>query len=84
MLEAAAAGARVIASTGAVPHGLAPYVETFAPGDIRTLLGLMAAALSGGAPNEQARRYARSQTWDRCATATAEVYRELVQAKGLR
>jgi glycosyltransferase involved in cell wall biosynthesis len=84
MLEAAAVGACVIASTQAVPAGLAPFVATFAPGDVRMLTGMMAAAAVGGLRNEEARRYARSQTWDRCAEATAEVYREIVQAKETR
>jgi glycosyltransferase involved in cell wall biosynthesis len=79
MLEAAAAGARVIASTEAVPFSLAPFVDTFAPGDIRSLIGLMTSAFAGGTAKEEARRFARSQTWDRCAQATAEVYREILQ-----
>jgi glycosyltransferase involved in cell wall biosynthesis len=83
MLEAAAVGARVIASTSAVPSSLEPYVETFEPGDIRALLALMAGTAADGR-SEQARRFARSQTWDRCAYATAEVYREIVRAKGSR
>jgi glycosyltransferase involved in cell wall biosynthesis len=82
MLEAAAVGARVIASTGAVPHSLEPYVETFAPGDVRTLFGQLTSAATNGAAKQEARRFARSQTWDRCAQATAEVYREILQAKG--
>jgi glycosyltransferase involved in cell wall biosynthesis len=88
MLEAAATGARVIASTSAVPFSLAPYVETFEPGDVRRLLGLMTAAArneNGDArPKQEAQRFARSQTWDRCALATAEVYREILQAKSSR
>ena len=87
MLEAAAAGARVIAATSAVPFSLSPFVETFEPGDAGRLGAMLAEAVAAARMprterNEQARRFARSQTWDRCAQATAEVYREIVHAQG--
>jgi len=79
MLEAAAVGAPVIASRDAVPSGLAPYARTFVPRDVRGLGGLMQAALETPLASEEARRFARSQTWDLCAARTAEVYREILR-----
>lgn len=85
LLEAASVGARVISSSEAVPGVLRPYVDRFEPRDVRALAGLMAAAL-GGAPDrrEETRRFARTQTWDRCAAKTAEVYREILETNGSR
>jgi glycosyltransferase involved in cell wall biosynthesis len=80
MLEAAALGTRVLACADAVPGVLRPYVGVFAARDVRALRDLMAGALSGsgGLDLERARSFARTQTWDRCAAATAEVYREVL------
>jgi glycosyltransferase involved in cell wall biosynthesis len=80
MLEAAALGTRVLACADAVPGILRPYVGVFAARDVRTLRDLMAAALGGTdcMDLERARAFARTQTWDRCAAGTAEVYREVL------
>jgi glycosyltransferase involved in cell wall biosynthesis len=80
MLEAAAVGTRVLACADAVPGVLRPYVGVFAARDVRALRDLMQAALAGGdgLDLERARIFARTQTWDRCAAATAEVYREVL------
>jgi glycosyltransferase involved in cell wall biosynthesis len=78
LLEAAALGTPVIASTEAIPGTLRPYVESFAPRDVAALAGLMARAARPLGPPEEARRFARTQTWDRCAKRTAEVYREVL------
>jgi glycosyltransferase involved in cell wall biosynthesis len=79
MLEAAAAGAPVIACEDAVPSILRPFVRTFAARDVRALAALMAAARDGPKPPEAARRFARALTWDRCAERTAEVYRNVLE-----
>jgi glycosyltransferase involved in cell wall biosynthesis len=80
MLEAAALGTRVLACADAVPGVLRPYVGVFAARDVRTLRDLMAGVLSGasGLDVERAKTFARTHSWDRCAAATAEVYREVL------
>jgi alpha-1,3-rhamnosyl/mannosyltransferase len=79
MLEAAAVGAAVIACDDAVPAVLRPYVDVFPPRDVRTLANLMARALAEPRARDEARRFARTLTWDRCAERTAEVYRVVLQ-----
>jgi glycosyltransferase involved in cell wall biosynthesis len=79
LLEAASVGARVIACADAIPGTLRPYVDSFAPRDVRALTGLMANAAQNPVPAPEARRFARTQTWDRCAERTAEVYREVLE-----
>ncbi|MBC5799719.1 MAG: glycosyltransferase family 4 protein [Candidatus Eremiobacteraeota bacterium] len=78
MLEAAAVGTPVIASSEAVPGVLRPYVQTFAPHDVAALVRTMERALAQRIDCADARRIARALTWDRCAERTAEVYRELL------
>lgn len=80
MLEAAAAGTRVFACVDAVPGVLRPHVGVFAARDVRALRDLMEAALEGRDRLDVAgaQAFARTQTWDRCAAATAEVYREVM------
>ena len=53
------------------------------PKDVRALARLMARALAEPHRNEDARRFARTLSWDRCAERTAEVYREVL-AEGPR
>jgi glycosyltransferase involved in cell wall biosynthesis len=79
MVEAAAVGAAVIACEDAVPGILRPHVDTFAARDVRTLAALMERALRGPVAKPEARRVARTLTWDRCAEGTAEVYRAVLQ-----
>jgi glycosyltransferase involved in cell wall biosynthesis len=79
MLEAAAAGARVIASRDAIPAVLYRVAEIFPTGDAPALSALLQSALDepfDAARRERLRATARSYTWDRVAAATAEVYRE--------
>jgi glycosyltransferase involved in cell wall biosynthesis len=78
LLEAAAVGSPVIACADAVPAALRPYVDVFPPRDVPALARLMAEALAAPSPRAEARAYARSQTWDRCAERTAEVYRTVL------
>ncbi len=84
LLEAAAVGTPVIACTDSVPAVLRPHVDVFPPRDVRTLGALMARAVSEPAPREEARLFARTLTWDRCAERTAEVYRTVLQESPLR
>lgn len=81
MVEAAAAGAAVIACEDAVPGVLRPYVDVFPARDVRLLAGLMSRALAGPSARTEAQRVARTLTWDRCAERTAEVYRAVLQER---
>ena len=78
LLEAAAVGTPVIASSEAVPATLRPYVDAFAPRDARALAVMMERTARSPGAREEARRFARTQTWDLCAVRTAEVYREVL------
>jgi glycosyltransferase involved in cell wall biosynthesis len=83
-LEAAVAGIPVLATTTSVPSLVAPFAQTFAPGDAGTLASLLAAlARDSGRARERAAEGAvalRAYTWDRFAAATAAVYREAVSS----
>ena len=79
MLEAAAVGAAVIACDDAVPAVLRSFVDVFPPRDVRTLSALMARAFAEPGVRDEARTFARTLTWDRCAERTAEVYRSVLQ-----
>ena len=79
MLEAASVGTAVIACDDAVPSVLRPYVETFPARGTDALLAAMTRALAAPSSREDARRFARSLTWDRCAERTAAVYREVLE-----
>ena len=80
MLEALAVGTPVIASERAVPEVLRSHAAVFQAGDI---MGLREAILQLNDANPQerlARRaYSASFTWERCARATADVYREVLE-----
>lgn len=83
ILEAMSVGCAVVACEDAVPRPLAPAALTFAPQDVRGLEALLEGLL--GDPErrrraiEQGRQAARELTWDRCARATADVYREVLE-----
>jgi glycosyltransferase involved in cell wall biosynthesis len=81
VLEAAAAGTPVVASTAAVPAIVGPYAQTFAPRDVATLTAAVTAiARDPAAARARAAAGAlalRAYTWDRFAEETAAVYREL-------
>jgi glycosyltransferase involved in cell wall biosynthesis len=82
MLEAAAAGTRVVACGDALPAVLGPVASVFPARDVRALTALLRTALAEpwGLPDrERLRAVARSYTWDRTASATAEVYREILE-----
>ncbi len=83
MLEAMAVGCCVIASRSACPAVLAECAFTFSSHDVRELAGLMERVFGDeglrlGIVN-QGRRIAQSLTWERCALATAAVYREVLE-----
>ncbi|HTJ27630.1 MAG TPA: glycosyltransferase [Candidatus Limnocylindria bacterium] len=82
LLEAAAGGTPVIATTSAVPAVVAPYAATFAPGDATALRALLAAlARDPSSALERAAEGAaalRAYTWDRFAAGTAAVFREVL------
>lgn len=83
MLEAMAAGCPVVACADAVPRVLAPAALTFPARDAAALRSV----LENLAGDEGLRKRfvnlgletARPLTWDRCARATADVYREVVE-----
>ena len=81
LLEAAVAGTPVLATTTAVPAVVAPFAQTFAPGDARALASLLDALVRDPArARERAAEGAvtlRAYTWDRFAASTADVYREV-------
>ena len=83
MLEAAAVGTPVIASSGEVPGVLRAHVRVFAARDVAALRVALDDALAGTIDASGARRAARDLTWDRCAERTAEVYRDVL-AEGNR
>jgi glycosyltransferase involved in cell wall biosynthesis len=83
MLEAMAVGCPVVACEDAVPRSLAAAAWTFPSRGARELGALLerlfgedalrASAIDAGA------KVAREMTWDRCARATADVYREVLE-----
>ncbi|HVR45899.1 MAG TPA: glycosyltransferase family 1 protein [Candidatus Binatia bacterium] len=85
MLEAMAVGCPVIACSDAVPGPLEEAAQSFAArnsGALRLELerlladeGLRARAINSG------REVARRLSWDRCARATADVYREVLEQR---
>lgn len=83
MLEAMAAGCPVIACSEAVPAPLAVAALTFAPGSATELAARLEALLGDEVRRLRAinmgSEVARELTWDRCARATADVYREVLE-----
>jgi glycosyltransferase involved in cell wall biosynthesis len=78
MLEAAAVGTPVIASSQAVPGVLRAVVDVFEPHDVAALARLMTRALLTPSAPAAAQATARELTWDLCARRTADVYREVL------
>jgi len=83
MLEAMAAGCPVIACEDAVPRILEPAALTFAARDAAELSAILHDVLADAGLRDRfvnlGRRIARTLTWDRCARATADVYREVLE-----
>jgi O-antigen biosynthesis alpha-1,2-mannosyltransferase len=83
MLEAMAAGCPVVACADAVPGPLAGAALTFAAGDASELGRVLELLLGDEGLRERSlnlgREVARRLSWDRCARATADVYREVLK-----
>jgi glycosyltransferase involved in cell wall biosynthesis len=83
MLEAMAAGCPVVACEDAVPRILEPAALTFAARDSGELSAILHDVLADAGLRDRfvnlGRRIARTLTWDRCARATADVYREVLE-----
>jgi len=84
MLEAMAAGCPVVACEDAVPRVLERAALTFPARDAGALREILVALLSGEETLRTrtiagGREAARQLTWDRCAHATAGVYREVLE-----
>ncbi len=84
MLEAMAAGTPVVAAADSVPQPLAEAARVFATRDAEALRACVEELLA--TPGLRARcvdvglATARTLSWDRCARATADVYREVMTA----
>jgi glycosyltransferase involved in cell wall biosynthesis len=83
MLEAMAAGCVVVACADAVPAVLAEPAITFPARDAAALAAALERVLGDEGLREGivklGRRVAHALTWDRCARATADVYREVLE-----
>ncbi|MBV9402641.1 MAG: glycosyltransferase family 4 protein [Candidatus Eremiobacteraeota bacterium] len=84
LLEAMASRTAVVACEDAAPGILEGAMLTFAAGDVTALRTRMEwliedEGLRGALVNE-GRTRAQALTWDRCARATADVYREVLEA----
>lgn len=85
MLEAMATGCPVIACEDAIPGILRDVALEFAPRDVQGARAAMLRVLRDEALRSrlsaQARARAQTLTWDRCAAATAQVYREILEER---
>jgi glycosyltransferase involved in cell wall biosynthesis len=80
LLEASRLGTPVICAQTAVPDVLREHVATFAAGDGAALASAIEAVLRGEGDTRarKARNDTSVLTWDRCAEATAAVYRRFL------
>jgi glycosyltransferase involved in cell wall biosynthesis len=82
LLEASVLGVPVVAAETSVPRILAAIASPFPPGDSGALRALLERLIREPEPFEAKARAgaaeARGFTWDRCAAATAAVYREAI------
>jgi glycosyltransferase involved in cell wall biosynthesis len=83
VLEAMAAGCPVVACEDSVPRVLEAATMTFKAQDVDGLRTLLERVVGDQVAREQSvklgREAARWLTWDRCASATADVYREVLE-----
>lgn len=83
MLEAMAVGCAVVACEDAVPRPLRSAALTFAVHDVAGLRAQLERLVTDAPARERAialgRVAARELTWDRCARATADVYKEVLE-----
>jgi glycosyltransferase involved in cell wall biosynthesis len=88
LLEAMACGCPVIATSESLPRALDGAARTFPARDWRAAAAAITQVLEDRAVRaqlvEEGRRRSRILTWDRCATQTAEIYRELLQRQSSR
>lgn len=85
VLEAMAAGCPVIGCEDSVPGALRSAALTFKARDVNGLAVLLEGMLSNQVARERSVKLgleaARRLTWDRCARATADVYREVLDQR---
>jgi glycosyltransferase involved in cell wall biosynthesis len=83
MLEAMSVGCPVVACESAIPGPLASAAFTFGPHDVGGLRLVLEQLLGDRGLRlraiEKGRDAAQGLTWDRCARATADVYREVLE-----
>jgi glycosyltransferase involved in cell wall biosynthesis len=83
MLEAMASGCAVVACEDAVPLVLEPAALTFAARDAGELSAILRDVIADEGLRARfvnlGRRIAQTLTWDHCARATADVYREVLE-----
>jgi glycosyltransferase involved in cell wall biosynthesis len=83
MLEAMASGCPVVACEDAVPGVLASAALTFPAKGASALAARLEALLDdqglGARLVKEGRALAQTLTWDACAKATAEIYRQVVE-----
>ncbi len=83
MLEAMASGCPVVACEDAVPAVLAPAALTFPAGNAAALRARLEELLRDEGLRDrlvkEGKALAQTLTWDACAKATAEIYRQVVE-----
>ncbi len=80
LLEALSVGTPVIASSAALPGILRGYAISCPPGDIMAFRHAIIDLPQSDFQERTARRaYSASFTWERCARATADLYREVLE-----
>jgi glycosyltransferase involved in cell wall biosynthesis len=83
ILEAMMAGCPVVASEDAAPRVLEPAALTFGTGNVAELAAILEDVVADEGLRARfvnlGRRIAQPLTWDRCARATADVYREVLE-----
>jgi glycosyltransferase involved in cell wall biosynthesis len=77
VIEALACGANVVASTQVPLPDLARVAQTPEPRSAHSIANAIREALNQPQPNQAAREYAKSFTWQRTALQTLSVYEEL-------
>jgi glycosyltransferase involved in cell wall biosynthesis len=82
VLEAMAARCPVVACADATASAVRRWVHVYPAGDAQALRAALEDVVAGNGLREEwinaAREAARDLSWDRCARATADVYREVV------
>ncbi len=83
VLEAMACGCPVVVCEDAVAGAVRDSVQTYPAGDVAALRAKLEGIVGNAERREEwasgGRQAARRLTWDRCARATADVYREVLE-----